>query len=152
VHCIDNSRRGALALALSTLLVGACSSRRTAAPGAPGALSSPSGRSRDWDDYRRSLSLRLIAANPDLSYSGVVPEPLLAIPVLEIELNGDGSLRSVGVLRRPSQALDTVQIAIDAVRRAAPFGDCSHLPRPWRVSEAFLFRDDRRFKPRFLDT
>jgi hypothetical protein len=71
--------------------------------------------------------------------------------VLEIELHGDGGVRSISVLRRPSQALDTVDIAIGAVRRAGPFGDCSHLPRPWRVSEAFLFRDDRRFKPRSLD-
>lgn len=144
--CIDSGRR-TVALAFATTLMAGCSSRRAPSTSAPS-----SGRSGDWDDYRRNLGLRLVAANPDLTYTGIVPEPLLAIPVLEIELHGDGSLRSVSVLRRPSQALDTVQIAIDAVRRAAPFGDCSHLPRPWRVSEAFLFRDDRRFKPRFLDT
>jgi hypothetical protein len=28
----------------------------------------------------------------------------------------------------------------------------AHLPRPWRFSEVFLFRDDRKFKPRSLDT
>jgi hypothetical protein len=134
-----------LTLAFAASLMAGCSSRRAPTP-------SSSGRGGSWDDYRRSLSLRLVAANPELTYTGLVPEPLLAIPVLEIELNANGSLRHVGVLRRPSQALDTVQIAIDAVQRAAPFGDCSHLPRPWRVSEAFLFRDDRRFKPRFLDT
>jgi hypothetical protein len=42
-------------------------------------------------------------------------------------------------------------MAIDAVYRAAPFGDVTHLPRPWRFSEVFLFRDDRRFKPRAID-
>ena len=72
-------------------------------------------------------------------------------PVLEIELNGDGSVRRVTVQRQPSQATDTVQLAIDAVNRAGPFGDVSHLPRPWKFSEVFLFRDDRRFKPRALD-
>ena len=41
--------------------------------------------------------------------------------------------------------------AIDAVRRAGPFGDVSKLPRPWKFAEAFLFNDDRRFKPRTLD-
>ena len=80
-----------------------------------------------------------------------VPQPLLAIPVLEVELNADGSVRRIVVQRQPSQARDTVQLAIDAVQRAAPFGDVSHLPRPWKFSEVFLFRDDRRFKPRALD-
>jgi hypothetical protein len=37
------------------------------------------------------------------------------------------------------------------VRRAAPFGDVSRLPRPWKFSEVFLFDDNRRFKPRTLD-
>ena len=55
------------------------------------------------------------------------------------------------VLREPSQAKETTQMAIDAVNRAAPFGDVSRLPKPWEFSEAFLFNDDRRFKPRTLD-
>jgi len=107
--------------------------------------------SRGWDEYRVEIGRRLIAANPTATYTGLVPEPLLAIPVLEIDLNRDGSVRNIRVQRQPSQAQDTVQLAIDAVRRAAPFGDVSHLPQPWRVSEVFLFRDDRRFKPRSLD-
>lgn len=94
---------------------------------------------------------RLVEANPTTTYTGRVPEPLLAIPVLSIELNADGSVRRIEVMRRPSQALDTIQLAIDAVHRAAPFGDVSRLPRPWRFTEVFLFDDDRRFKPRTLD-
>jgi hypothetical protein len=108
-------------------------------------------KARDWDDYRTQAAARMVAASPERSYNGPVPEPLLAIPVLEIELNADGSVRKVTVLRRPSQAHDTVQLAIDAVHRAAPFGDVRHLPRPWRFAEVFLFNDDRRFKPRSLD-
>ena len=63
----------------------------------------------------------MLAANPDRTYLGPAPDPLLAIPVLEIELNADGSVRRIEVLRPPRQAPDTVQIAADAVRRAAPF-------------------------------
>ena len=48
-------------------------------------------------------------------------------------------------------AHDTIQIAAAAVHRAAPFGDVSRLPRPWKFVETFLFDDDRRFKPRTLD-
>jgi hypothetical protein len=108
-------------------------------------------RARDWDDFRQQAALRVVALHPDGSYLGAVPEPLLAIPVLEVELNGDGSVRRIQVLRRPAQALDTVQLAIAAVERAAPFGSVAHLPRPWRFTETFLFDAQRRFKPRTLD-
>jgi len=106
---------------------------------------------RNWEEYRMQAARRIVAANPQQSHTGDVEEPLLAIPVLEVELNHDGSVRNIIVLREPSQAKDTTRIAIDAVRRAAPFGDVTRLPKPWRFSEAFLFNDDRRFKPRSLD-
>ena len=93
----------------------------------------------------------MVQASPGQTYMGVPPEPLLAIPVLEVELNGDGSVRRVSVMRRPSQAEDTIQLAVDAVHRAAPYGNVSHLPKPWRFTEVFLFDDQRRFKPRTLD-
>ena len=125
-------------------------SSASARPGAPGQLPPP-GIVRNWNEVRLQAARRLIAANPGGTYTGPVPEPLLAIPVLEIELNGDGSVRRIDVLRQPRQAKDTTQLAIDAVRRAAPFGDVSRLPRPWRFTETFLFDDDRRFKPRTLD-
>ena len=108
-------------------------------------------RARDWDDLRLLAAARLIAANPDTTYEGPVVEPLLAIPVLEIELNADGSVRRVTVLREPRQAKDTIQLAIAAVHRAAPFGPVAHLPRPWKFAEVFLFNEERRFKPRSLD-
>ena len=93
----------------------------------------------------------MIAANPADTYTGEVVEPLLAIPVLEIELNRDGSIHRIVILREPSQARDATALAIAAVRRAAPFGDVGRLPKPWRFTETFLFNDDRKFKPRTLD-
>jgi len=111
----------------------------------------PLRRAADWDDFRLMAAQRIVAANRAGSYDGPVQQPALAIPVLEIELNADGSVRGIKVLRKPTQAHDTVQLAIDAVHRAAPFGDVRHLPRPWRFAEVFLFQDDRRFKPRTLD-
>ena len=92
-----------------------------------------------------------MAANPERVYAGAVPAILLAIPVLEIELHSDGSIKKIDILRRPGQAPETLQMAIDALHRAAPFGDVSRLPRPWKFSETFLFNDQRRFKPRTLD-
>ena len=180
MHCIEPSHRPYPLLAASALLalLSGCSVRSTAtsapvvvvAPPAPGATAaqapSPAvpavptpprapvpvaAPARNWDDYRVQVAKRLVAANPNGTYMGVPPEPLLAIPVLEIELYGDGSVRHITVLRQPSQATDTVKLAIDAVRRAAPFGDVSRLPRPWKFAEVFLFNDERRFKPRTLD-
>ena len=122
-----------------------------AAPGPSGRLGAPEA-ARNWAELRRQAAQRLMAANPERTYGGAVPDPLLAIPVLEIELNGDGSIRGIEVLRVPTQAKDTVQIAIDAVRRAAPFGSVARLPKPWKFSETFLFNDERKFKPRTLDS
>ncbi|MES2099362.1 MAG: hypothetical protein V4569_06035 [Pseudomonadota bacterium] len=111
----------------------------------------PPGPVRNWADVRLQAAHRLIAANPNGTYLGVPPEPLLGIPVLEIELNGDGSVRKIAVLRHPQEAKDTTRLAEAAVHRAAPFGDVSRLPKPWRFTETFLFNNDRKFKPRTLD-
>ena len=118
--------------------------------GAPVSLPPPR-RVRHWDDYRLQAAQRMVAASPGATYDGPVPEPLLAIPVLTIELHSDGSVRRVLVLRRPTQAHDTVQLAIAAVHRAAPYGPVGHLPKPWSFNEVFLFDETRRFKPRTLD-
>ena len=94
---------------------------------------------------------RLVAANPDITYIGKVPEQLLAIPVLEIELNADGSVRRIEVLRQPRQAKDTCRSR--STRCAAPrrSATCRACRRPWKFVETFLFDDDRKFKPRTLD-
>lgn len=82
---------------------------------------------------------------------GKPPAMLLAIPVMTVELHADGSVRNISVMRYPSQAKDTVNLAIAAIHRAAPFGDISRLPKPWRFNETFLFNDERKFKPMTLD-
>ncbi|MFY7863647.1 MAG: hypothetical protein ACOVRJ_02270 [Roseateles sp.] len=102
-------------------------------------------------ELRAQAAQRLIAANPEMTYLGEVPAVLLAIPVLEVELRHDGSIKTIHVLRRPGQAPETLQMAIEAIHRAAPFGNVSRLPEPWKFSETFLFNDQRRFKPRTLD-
>jgi len=111
----------------------------------------PPSPSRSWEEFKHQAARRLVAANPGQTYDGPVPEPLLAIPVLEVELNSDGSVKRVQVIRHPTQAKDTTQLAIDAVHRAAPYGDITRLPKPWKWSEVFLFDDNRKFKPRTLD-
>lgn len=170
MSCIDVPRRWRLALVALAALLASCSSRPPSPPGAgagplprstpPGQTAPDAGgvppmaaptRARDWGDFRRQAALRIVQANPRGSYLGTPPDPLLAIPVLEIELDADGGVRKVTVTRYPSQARDTAQLAIAAVHRAAPYGSMRRLPRPWKWTEVFLFDDDRRFKPRTLD-
>ena len=111
----------------------------------------PAAVSRNWNEVRLQAARRMVAAHPDTSHMGKPQPLLLGIPVLEIELNSDGSVRKVVVLREPQEAKETIQLAIDAVRRAGPYGDVSRLPKPWKFIETFLFNSDRRFKPRSLD-
>ena len=171
MHCIDTAPRArgwAAALAAALLMVGCGSSvplgRSGGVSSAGGIVTAPTRspelssqpavarkQARDWAEYKLHAAQRLAEANPDLVYMTEVQQPLLAIPVLEIELNADGSVRHIKVARRPGQAVDTIDIAIAAVQRAAPFGDVRHLPKPWVYSEVFLFNDARKFKPRLLD-
>ena len=68
-------------------------------------------------------------------------------------MSNDGGALQNGATgeRKPRQAPETTQMAIDAVQRAAPFGDVSRVPKPWKFAETFLFNEERRFKPRTLD-
>jgi hypothetical protein len=108
---------------------------------------------RNWVEFRANAGRRLVAANPAITYTGEVPSVLFGIPVIETELYVDGTIKSIRVVREPTDpaARDTVRIAIAAIRRAAPYGDMNRLSRPWKWVEAFLFDDRRHFKPQALD-
>ena len=176
MHCIDiNSMKrgiharwaaaGSVALALGLAGCGSKPPAETPAPPPPAAAApvaavpTPGGAvklppplpSKNWNEFKLQAAKRMVAANPNGSYTGKPQPMLLAIPVIEVELNGDGTIKNIDIMRRPSQAPETTQMAIDAIRRAAPFGDVSKLPKPWKFAEAFLFNDDKRFKPRTLD-
>lgn len=94
---------------------------------------------------------RIAAANPARVYLSKPPDVLLAVPVLQVDLHADGRVKRIQVLRYPRQARDTVELAIEAVHRAAPYGNVQRMPEPWMFVESFLFNDERRFKPRALN-
>ena len=121
---------------------------RTGAPALPAPAAA-----RNWVEFKTNAGRRLVAASPRGSYLGEPPSVLFGIPVIETELYVDGTIKSIRVVREPTNpaARDTVQIAIAAIRRAAPYGDMTRLSRPWKWVEAFLFDDRRHFKPQSLD-
>ncbi len=106
---------------------------------------------RTHEELRRQAAERLVMANPERTYMTPAPSHLLTVVVLDVEVKADGSVRRVNVVRPPKYGPETLQMAIDAVHRAAPFGDVRRMPEPWKFTETFLFDEDRRFKPRSLD-
>lgn len=110
-------------------------------------------RVANWNDFKRMAARRMVAGSPSASYMGKPQAMLYAIPVLEVELNADGTVRDISVTRAPAKddAQDTIDIAKSAIRRGEPYGDVSRLPKPWKFTEVFLFNDQRKFKPRTLD-
>lgn len=130
-----------------------------AAPAAPqpsATLNKPQGLPapkavRTPEELRRQAAERIVMANPERTFMTPAPSHLLTVVVLDVELKADGSVRKINVLRPPRFGPETLQMAIDAVHRAAPFGDVRRMPEPWRFTESFLFDEDRRFKPRSLD-
>lgn len=171
------ARRGAVGVPgrrwmLVAALLAGCASQTPPPPAAPGtgtrppepaetplpprsagpALPAPTA-ARNWVEFKTNAGRRLVAASPNTSYLGDPPSVLFGIPVIETELYVDGTIKSIRVVREPTDpaARNTVQIAIAAIRRAAPYGDMTRLSRPWKWVEAFLFDDRRHFKPQSLD-
>jgi hypothetical protein len=113
---------------------------------APPTGSNPNANAPDFVSYRIAAAKKIMQANSGNTFFGAVPEPLASIPVLEISLNADGSVRAIDVLRTPHFYPETIEMARAAVRRAAPFGSVAHLPRPWTFNETFLYNDELKFQ------
>ena len=123
------------------------------APPAPVQLPSPPVASvpsipfaRDLQAYRQQVGRKINEANGHMTFGGKLPDPMASIPVIEITLNADGSIKELDVRRAPRFLPQTAQMAMDAIRRAAPFGPISNLPQPWVFNETFLFNDDLKFQ------
>jgi hypothetical protein len=112
----------------------------------PAPIANSSSLARDMQSYRALVGQKIVQSNSGVTFSGKLPDPLAAIPVIEITLNADGSIRGLDVRRAPRFYPETSQTAMDAIRRAAPFGSVAHLPQPWIFNETFLFNDALKFQ------
>ncbi len=107
---------------------------------------SPSANAPDMLAYRVQVAKKIMQANSGATFSGALPDPMASIPIIEISLNADGSIRGLDVTRTPRFQPQTVQLAMTAIRLASPFGSVAHLPQPWVFNETFLFNDDLQFQ------
>lgn len=108
--------------------------------------SNPNANAPDMQAYRVQVGKKIMQANGDATFAGSLPDPLASIPVIEISLNADGSIRGLDVTRTSPFHPETAQMAMAAIRKAAPFGSIANLPQPWVFNETFLYNDDLKFQ------
>jgi hypothetical protein len=96
---------------------------------------------------------QITKANSESIYWENTPDILFAIPILKITVDPEGFVKTVIVLRKPSNpdAVDTIDLALGAVKKSEPFKNLITNDEPVEFIQTFLFRDDRRFKLRVLD-
>jgi len=101
------------------------------APSQPQAATLPPGRavSHATNDraYRQDGARAIYAAYPGSIYKGKLPPLLHAIVVVETEIDSQGNVRDVRMLRAPSHAPDVTARVRDMIRKASP------LPAPTRM-------------------
>jgi hypothetical protein len=105
---------------------------------------------RTWAEYRRRAAQMIMAANSGAVSSGKLQDPLYGIPVVQIQLNPDGSIRNLDFMRQSKVGPETNNLALQAVRRITSFGPVSNLPQPWQFNETFLYNDGLKFQLRTI--
>ncbi len=105
---------------------------------------------RTWAEYRRRAAQMIVAANSGSVASGKLQDPLYGIPVVQIQLNSDGSIRNLDFMRQSKVGPETNNLALQAIRRITSFGPVSNLPGPWQFNETFLYNDALKFQLRTI--
>ncbi|MGD9831461.1 MAG: energy transducer TonB [Piscinibacter sp.] len=77
--------------------------------------------------YRQDAARVIYAAYPDSIYKGKLPPLLYAIAVVETEVDSNGNVRDVRMLRAPSHAPEVTARVRELIRKASP------LPAPARM-------------------
>jgi len=80
--------------------------------------------------YRIDAARHIYAAYPEMIYKGKLPPLVHGIVVVEMDLDANGQLRSLNLIRVPSHAPEVTTAVKDMIRRAAP------MPAPARLGGA----------------
>ncbi len=151
------------AAALAALALAACgaptptpppeppSQQQPVAPAPPpqAATTKPEPARTPLDRYKRTVAQQILHANAPSTFDGVPPHLLRAVIVLQITVDGKGTLTGIRTLR--SRSAEHAAAATKSVRTAGP------LPAPPRellrgghleFAETWLFRDDGKFQVR----
>jgi len=98
--------------------------------------------------YRQDGARAIYAAYPDSIYKGKLPPLLCAVAVVETELDANGNVRDVRMVRAPTHAPEVTAKIRELIRKASP------LPAPARMgttryTDVWLFDKSGKFQ---LDT
>jgi hypothetical protein len=80
--------------------------------------------------YRMDAARHIYAAYPEKIYKGKLPPLVHGIVVVEMELDANGQLKSINLVRVPSHAPEVTEAVKDMIRNAAP------MPAPSRLGGA----------------
>jgi len=144
---------------VSAALAAACAQKPPAPPEPPAAVAAPPPAAATavippltLESYKKDVAGRIARSSREI-FVEPVPEMLKSVVVVDITIDRDGRLLRAAVRRSNGyKALDA--LALESVRRAAPFAAPTWLARHGEGSvnflETFLFRDDGRFQIRSL--
>lgn len=101
------------------------------------------------DDYRKDAARHLYDAYPARVLKGLVPANVYAVMVTETEVDAQGKVLAVRVLRRPAQAHEVTPWVVSLIRRASPLPPPLRLKRV-RYVETWLVDRSGQFQVRTL--
>lgn len=156
------NRLGPATALIATLLLTACSTSPTSAPGAvPGQLSEAvappathaaraprNSTAATPRDYRKDAARHVYDANAGRIYPGKLPPVLYAVGTLQVSLDASGRVTSMHWMRAPQHAPDVIAEIERTVLAAAPYPVATRLgPVVW--TDTWLWDQGGRFQ---LDT
>jgi hypothetical protein len=141
-------RQCAPAVALTALLAAWLPAAAQAQPGATAAASKEVSNAATPREYRKDAATHIYAVNKERIYKGKLPPLLYAVGVLQVDVDGQGAVKSVSWMRAPSHAPEVMAEIEKMVRAAAPY------PVPARMgtvtyTDTWLWHKSGRFQ---LDT
>jgi hypothetical protein len=142
--------RAAAALALSwALSASAWAQDPFAQPPEPQRLGRPAASpAQSQDDYRKDAARHLYGTYAAHVLKGMVPAYVYAVMVTETEVDAQGNVLGVRVVRAPSEADEVVPWVVAMIRRASPLPAPLHLRGAFYV-DIWLVDENGRFQ---LDT
>ena len=126
------ARAGLVVAAACTLLAAAGAARAQFAMVPPPALPAPPGPSAAEDErsYRADAARHVYQAYASRIFRGKLPPMMYAVMITDTEIDGDGAVRSITVVRPPAAAKEVTPWVTALIRGASPY------PAPRQFGEA----------------
>ncbi len=144
---------GAAALLLLALscLSGAAQAQFSAMPGPALSEPPPPSAAADENSYRKDAARHVYASYPARVHKGKLPSMMYAVMITDTEIDTQGQVRAVKVVRPPAAATEVAPWVVNLIQRASPFpppsaiagaGKTAVYREIWLVDKTGLFQVD----------